>query len=57
MGQILMGSEELPQADEGAHDLDIHEDGPVTAKNTGEHGDSLLCKGKGQISPATLATL
>jgi hypothetical protein len=37
----------LPEADEGPHDLDVHENGTPTAEHAREHRDPLLDEGMG----------
>lgn len=46
-GQFLVDAEQLPQADEGPHDLYVDFDGPRTSQDTGKHGHALLGKGVG----------
>lgn len=40
------------QLDECPHDLDVYGDGPIAAKDPGEHRDALLSEDKGAL-PAT----
>jgi hypothetical protein len=55
-GEIAIGIHEPAELDEGAHDGDVHLDGPLGTKDAGEHGDALLGEGVGEEFPV-LATL
>ena len=48
--QLVLRAEEFAELDEGAHDLDIHENGTLAAQYAGEHGYALLGKGEGCIA-------
>lgn len=53
--EILMGSQELPQPHEGAHNRDIHFDRTLTGQNGTEYGHALFSKGVGNVPPSTSA--
>lgn len=40
--QALKGASDTPQLDERSHDLDVHGDSSITAKNAREHRHPLL---------------
>ena len=52
VGELFVGSEELAQAHEGAHDLDVDRHGLLRPQHAGQHGHALLGEGVGRI-PAT----
>jgi hypothetical protein len=47
-----VGEGHTAELDEGAHDLDVHSDGLLAAKNTGEHRHSLLGEYIGGVTTA-----
>ena len=57
VGQISVAGEDLPEAHEGSHDLEVDEYGPLAAQNPREHGNTLLGEGIGEISAATTPRL
>src|SRR5688572_211813 len=50
--ELGAGLHEPAQADEGAHDLDVHLDRPWAVQDAGEHGDALLGEGVGTVASA-----
>ena len=48
-GEFGIGAQHLAEADEGAHDGDVHLHGAITAQDAGKHGDTLFgeCHGGG----------
>ena len=44
-----LGCKELPQADECAHDRDVHLDSTVTVQDAGEHCHALLRERHGRV--------
>jgi len=52
LGQLMIGREDGPKADERPHDFDVHLYRLVAPKNAGEHGHAFLGEGIGR-KPAT----
>src|SRR5882762_27975 len=50
--QLFVRGQHRAQADKGAHDLNVHQHGPLTAQNARKHGDTLLAEGVRTVSPA-----
>lgn len=48
--QFLVRSEKLAQADERAHNGNVHFDRAPAVENAGEHRDPLLAKGVGAVT-------
>ncbi len=55
--QILVSGEHRADLEEGAHNGDIYVNGAIAVKNTGEHGDAVLCEKAGEIAIATPAAV
>jgi hypothetical protein len=53
--ELLEGTGNAPQLDERTHDLDVHGDRSVTAKDAGEHCHALLREDVGLIAAAAPA--
>lgn len=56
LGEQGVGIHESAELNEGAHDGDVHLHGAGRAEDAGEHGDTLLGEGVGEVF-AVLATL
>ena len=53
-GEFFVGGEDFAQADEGAHDGDVDEDGAFGAQDAGEHGDALFGESVKRFAPTSM---
>jgi len=51
LGEVAVGIHEAAELDEGAHDGDVHLDGPLGPQHAGKHGHALLGEGVGEVFP------
>lgn len=49
-----VGAGNAAELDEGPHDLDVHGDRSIAAKDAGEHRDSLLGENQRTLSPTSV---